>query len=81
MISRPTCVEPVNVTMSTAGCVVISLPPSIAWSITTLSTPGGNPAASAASPNNIADSGVSGLGRSTTEQPVMSAGSVFHTFR
>ena len=81
MISRPTCVEPVNVTMSTAGCVVMSLPPSIAWSITTLSTPGGSPAASAASPKSIADSGVSGLGRNTTEQPAINGGSVFHTFR
>ena len=59
----------------------MSLPPSIAWSITTLSTPGGRPAASAASPNSIADSGVSGLGRNTTEQPAINAGSVFHTFR
>ncbi len=81
MISRPTCVEPVNVTMSTAGCDVRSLPPSTCWSMTTFNTPGGSPAESAASPNNIADNGVSGLGRNTTEHPAISDGNVFHTFR
>ena len=81
MISRPTWVEPVKVTMSTAGSVVMSLPPSMFWSMTTFRTPGGRPAASAASPNSMAESGVRGLGRSTTEQPAMSAGSVFQMFR
>ena len=46
----------------------------------TLSTPGGRPASSAASPSTVASSGVNGLGRSTTVHPVTSAGTTFHRF-
>ena len=46
-------------------------------SITTLKTPGGMPAASAAAPKASDESGVSGLGRRITELPAISAGTTF----
>ena len=53
-----------------------SAPPAPA-STTTLSTPGGRPAASAAAPNISDEIGVSGLGRRITELPAISAGISF----
>ena len=46
-------------------------------STTTLSTPGGSPAASAAAPKIRDEIGVSGLGRRMTELPAISAGMSF----
>ena len=46
-------------------------------STTTLSTPGGRPAASAAAPKISDEIGVSGLGRRITELPAISAGISF----
>ena len=43
----------------------------------TFSTPGGRPAASAASAKKSAEMGVSGLGRRITQLPVTSAGMTF----
>ena len=43
----------------------------------TFITPLGSPASSAASAKIIAESGVKGLGRSTTELPAISAGITF----
>ena len=76
-MARPTVVEPVNDTTSTARCVLNSTPPSLPASGTTLRTPGGRSASSAASPSTVASSGVSGLGRSTTVQPARRAGTTF----
>ena len=45
--------------------------------MTTLSTPAGSPAASAAAPNASEEIGVRGLGRRITELPAMSAGMSF----
>ena len=73
-ICFPTAVEPVNDTMSTAGCVVRSSAPAAPASTTTLRTPGGSSAASAAAPKISEEMGVSGLGRRITELPAMSAG-------
>ena len=74
---RPTAVDPVNDTMSTAGWVDSSSAPAEPDSTSTLSTPGGSPAASAAAPRTSEDSGVSGLGRTITELPASRAGMIF----
>ena len=63
--------------MSTAGSVVSSSAPAAPASTTTLRTPAGRPAASAAAPNASEESGVSGLGRRITEFPAMRAGISF----
>ena len=76
-ILRPATVEPVNETMSTAGWLVSNSAPAVPASTTTLSTPGGSPAASAAAPKISDEIGVSGLGRRITELPAISAGMSF----
>ncbi len=76
-ICRPTTVEPVKDTMSTAGWVVSSSAPAAPGSTTTLSTPAGSPAASAATPKASEESGVSGLGRRMTEFPAIKAANSF----
>ena len=63
--------------MSTAGSVVSSSAPAAPASTTTLSTPGGRPATSAAEPKISDEIGVSGLGRRMTELPAISAGISF----
>ena len=73
-ILRPATVDPVNDTMSTAGCDVSNSAPEVPDSTTTLSTPAGRPAASAAMPKTNDDIGVNGLGRRMTELPAISAG-------
>ena len=64
--------------MSTAAWVVSNWDPSRPSSMITLNTPGGAPAASAASAKASAESGVRGLGRRMTEDPVNSGGMAFH---
>ena len=76
-MARPTVVEPVNDTRSTARWLESSSPPAAPDSATTLNTPGGRPASAAASPITRASSGVSGLGRRITVQPVTRAGTIF----
>ena len=76
MIILPTESEPVNVTMSTAGCVVINLLASRS-PVTTLMTPGGNPTSSQSAASHIADSGVNGDGFKTTVFPAATDGAIF----
>jgi hypothetical protein len=77
-IWRPTAGEPVKVTLSTSGWSTSAAPAVLPNPGTTLSTPGGNPAASASSPRRNAVSDVSSAGFSTTVQPQASAGAIFH---
>ena len=72
---RPTSVEPVKVSLRTAGFSQNSLPTTEEEEDgTTLNTPAGIPARSASTPMTMADSGVSAAGRATKEQPAASAG-------
>src|SRR5260221_1271150 len=80
MIAAPTTSEPVKVTMSTAGSVVSRCPTS-GPPVTTLSTPGGKSAASAAAASTSAENGVNGDGLSTTVFPAARAGPTFHRLR
>src|SRR5438132_5751042 len=80
MMRVPTTSEPVNVTMSTSGCVVSSSP-AAASPVTTLTTPGGKSAASNTSASANASSGVYGEGFSTTVLPIASAGPSFQRSR
>ena len=59
------------------GSDVRSSAPSAPCSTTTLKTPGGRPAASAADPKTKDESGVNGLGRRITEFPAIKAGTSF----
>src|SRR6056297_4155247 len=72
---RPTSVEPVKVSLRTAGFSQNSLPISLALEdVTMLNTPFGIPARSARTPMTVADKGVSVAGRPTKAQPAASAG-------
>src|SRR5690348_12567574 len=73
MMWRPTSVEPVNVTLSTAGCFTIASPAIAPLPGRTFSTPGGSPASSASSPMRTALSGVSSAGFTTTVLPAARA--------
>ena len=73
----PTAVDPVKDTMSTAGSVVRIFGPRGPPPTTTLSTPAGRPATSAAAPKTRDEIGVSGLGRRITELPAIRAGISF----
>src|SRR4029079_9590338 len=70
----PADVDPVKDTMSIPGWAAIASPAVGPSPLTRLKTPGGTPAASTISANNIALSGAISLGFSTTVQPVASAG-------
>ncbi len=74
---RPTSVEPVKAILSTSGCSTSAAPvrPS---PVTTLSTPGGSPAARTTSAKRSAVSEVNSAGLSTTVFPIASAGATFH---
>jgi hypothetical protein len=72
---RPTAVEPVKLSLRTAGFAQSSLPtPSLSDVVTVLYTPAGNPAASASAASASAVSGVSEAGLMTTGHPAASAG-------
>ncbi len=71
---RPTSVEPVNESLRTVGFAHISPPIAGASPVTTLSTPGGNPARCASSASASAEYGVASAGLMTTVQPAASAG-------
>ena len=80
MILFPTKSDPVKLIMSTAGWVVRCSPADTS-PVTTLSTPGGRPAASAISPSTNASNGVYGDGLSTTAFPIARAGITLERFR
>jgi hypothetical protein len=63
--------------MSTAGSEVRSSAPADPPSTTTLYSPAGSPAESAAAPSTSEEFGVSGLGLTIPELPAMSAGTIF----
>jgi len=74
---RPTCVEPVKLSLRTVGDSHSTLPISIerdSSAGSTLNTPGGIPARVASSARASADSGVCSAGLTTTVQPAASAG-------
>jgi hypothetical protein len=75
--SRPTTVEPVNDTLRTSGWRTNARPATVPFPGSTLSTPAGNPQASASSPSSRAVSGVSSAGLCTTVLPIASAGASF----
>ncbi len=79
MIAAPTASEPVKLTMSTRGSVVSTWPTS-GPPLTMLSTPGGRPASSAASPNSSAENGVKADGFSTRVLPASRMGPTFERF-
>jgi hypothetical protein len=73
----PTGVEPVKVSLRTAGLAVSSPPIAEVAPATTLRTPSGTPARSASSAIAKAESGVSVAGLITIVQPAASAGAAF----
>ncbi len=78
-IFTPVALDPVKVMRSTRGSEVsgpATASPPKPW--TTLSTPGGRPAASAICAKRLAVNGVCGAGLRTTVLPKASAGAIFH---
>ena len=75
--SRPTSVEPVNVTLSTSMWRPSAAPASPPGPGTTFSTPSGSPASAASSARRITDSDVSRDGLTIIEFPVARAGAIF----
>ena len=76
MVSAPACitrfparVEPVNDTMSTAGCSDIASPTTVPTPDTRLNTPAGRPTSLMISAKMNASTGATSLGLSTTVQP------------
>src|SRR2546427_293711 len=74
MIFFPVTVSPVTETMATSGCVTSAAPTSPPGPVTTLSTPAGRPASSAALAISRVESGVQLAGLTTTVLPAASAG-------
>src|SRR6201995_4474227 len=72
--TRPTSVEPVNVTLRTSGLEVISPPISFELPVKTLNTPAGIPARSANAARAKAENGVELAGFATMVQPAAKAG-------
>jgi hypothetical protein len=72
--TRPTSVEPVKLSLRTAGCEVSSPPMARAPPVITLRTPAGTPARVASSASANADNGVCAAGLTTIVQPAASAG-------
>ena len=66
-----------NATLSTPGCAASAAPVSRDSPVTTLTTPGGNPAWSISSANPSVDAGQCSDGLTTTVQPAASAGASF----
>ena len=78
MSSLPTSVEPVNVSLRTAGLSISSWPIGTGSEVgTRLTTPGGRPTSSKILNTSMAHSGVCSAGLSTTVQPAASAGPSF----
>lgn len=77
-ISRlPVQVEPVMATFATSGCVTSSSAIAINSLLSTEMTPAGMPPSISAAQNAVGDMGVTGVGLTTTVQPVASAGPSF----
>src|SRR5438552_2535127 len=72
--TRPTSVEPVNVSLRTIGLEVISPPIAREAPVSTLNTPAGTPARSASTASASAEYGVASAGLTTIGQPAASAG-------
>src|SRR5690606_13473025 len=75
----PTSVDPVKEIFRTRGSSSQAFPISSGFPVTTLKTPAGMPASSAASASFKAVSGVSSAGLTTTVQPQARAGAAFRT--
>src|SRR5262245_56623253 len=73
----PTSVEPVNDTSRTPGCSVNGAPAPSPVPMTTLITPAGTPASSAALTRLIVERGVSSAGLMTSVSPQTRAGIIF----
>ena len=78
MISRPVCVDPVNVTRSTSMCEASAAPASAPSPVTTLITPGGTPASISSSAVRSVLSDASSAGLITAVQPVASTPPIVH---
>src|ERR1700684_2929222 len=77
MISLPTAALPVKAILSTPGCATSGAPADSPKPVTTLTTPGGNPASANQSAISSAVKGVCSAGLSTQVQPAASAGASF----
>src|SRR5205823_2726648 len=75
---RPPSSPPVNATTFTNGWVTIASPQSLPKPVTTLNTPGGNPALTKSSASSRSDTGVCSEGFATIVLPAASAGASFH---
>src|SRR5215469_179627 len=75
--SAPIAVEPVNATLFTSGCAASALPTAGPNPVTTLNTPGGNPASSISAASSTAEAGEWSEGLATMVQPAASAGASF----
>ncbi len=75
--ARPVAVEPVNATLSTPGWAASAAPVSRDRPVTTLTTPGGNPACSMSSANPSVEAGACSDGLITMVQPAARAGASF----
>lgn len=76
-ICRPTSVEPVNATLPMPIWPLIAAPATLPSPVTTLTTPGGNPACAISSAMRMAVRGVHSDGLKTIVFPVASAGPSF----
>ena len=70
----PVTVSPVNAILSTSGCFTSAAPAVSPNPVTTLTTPGGNPARSTSLANSSVVTGVCSAGFRTTVLPAASAG-------
>ena len=77
MIFLPVAVSPVTETMATSGWATSAAPTSPPGPVSTFSTPGGRPTASAARPTSSVESGVHVAGLMTTVLPAARAGPIF----
>ncbi len=75
--ARPVAVEPVNATLSTPECPARAAPSSREAPVTTLTTPGGNPASPASPASASVAAGECSEGLTTIVHPAASAGASF----
>src|SRR5262249_7040476 len=75
--ARPVAVEPVKAILSTPWCPASAAPTSRDSPVTTLNTPGGNPASANSSANRSVETGECSEGLTTTVQPAARAGATF----
>src|SRR5215510_6235792 len=73
----PVASDPVNATFATSGCSTSGAPTSAPKPVTTLTTPGGNPASSINFMNSSVDAEVYSDGLTTIVFPAASAGASF----